>query len=324
MSNNTQTYTGTSGNDTKTGDDGKPNVFESYGVGEDNLTGGSKDDVFKLTVDLNMDTINGKDGKDTVNYSGADRGLRIDLTNGSTTAVFSIDELFGREVDTDWWFGPTKFEKKVTDLNNIENVVGTKFNDVIKGDTHDNVIEGGAGADRIDGGNGSDTASYANSAKGVYVDLNGIKVGLPGLEVRLGINGWGGDATGDVLINIENLIGSKSNDTFVGNSGNNVFSGGVGDGNHGSDNFVFKGQIGHDVITDFDAVDDDRDYLVFDKAQFKDFEDFKAKTTWIDKGDDVLIKLDDYNTITLKDVELSNLDAREFKFVDMSSGFDWI
>ncbi len=38
----------------------------------------------------------------------------------------------------------------------------------------------------------------------------------------------GGDAQGDVLLNIENLAGSALADTLVGNSGANILSGGDG------------------------------------------------------------------------------------------------
>ena len=70
---------------------------------------------------------------------------------------------------------------------------------------------GGAGADELNGGSGSDTASYAGS-----------------LSVRINLtNGRGsfGDAEGDVLIGIENIIGSERADTLLGNSGANVING---------------------------------------------------------------------------------------------------
>ncbi|MBM3527279.1 MAG: hypothetical protein FJX62_04250 [Alphaproteobacteria bacterium] len=193
-------------------------------------------------------------------------------------------------------------------------IVGTEHKDYLKGDANDNVIEGRGGADVIHGGAGNDTASYESSSKGVYVNLDGGNYGFAGQYLQFGY-GRGGDAEGDFLISIENVIGSKHNDTFVGNSQDNVFTGGVGNGNNGSDSFVFTGKIGHDTITDFDAVGDDRDYLVFDKNEFKNFDDFKAKTTWEDTGDDVVIHIGD-DSITLKNVNYNDLDSREFKFVD--------
>ena len=62
---------------------------------------------------------------------------------------------------------------------------------------------GGDGADPLDGGDGIDTASYAGSASRVDVRLSGTVVNY-------------GDATGDVLTNIENLVGSAHNDILAG------------------------------------------------------------------------------------------------------------
>jgi Ca2+-binding RTX toxin-like protein len=39
----------------------------------------------------------------------------------------------------------------------------------------------------------------------------------------------GGDASGDILIDIENLIGSQSGDTLIGDAGDNSLDGGDGD-----------------------------------------------------------------------------------------------
>ena len=50
-----------------------------------------------------------------------------------------------------------------------------------------------------------------------------------GVAVSLALGtGFGGDAEGDRLFNIENLTGSNFNDTLEGNAGNNVLAGGAG------------------------------------------------------------------------------------------------
>ena len=56
-------------------------------------------------------------------------------------------------------------------LLGFENVVGSKFADVIRGNGIDNALTRGAGADRFDGSGGSDTADYSTSAEGVQVSL---------------------------------------------------------------------------------------------------------------------------------------------------------
>ena len=80
------------------------------------------------------------------------------------------------------------------------------------------LLEGGAGANRFEGNGGSDTVSYDSSDAGVSVNLT------TGAAT-------GGHATGDVLLDIENLTGSNFADALTGDLGNNVPMGG-GDDDH--------------------------------------------------------------------------------------------
>jgi Ca2+-binding RTX toxin-like protein len=74
---------------------------------------------------------------------------------------------------------------------------------------------GGAGADLLDGGDGVDTAVYSGSATGVSINLAAGTAS-------------GGDAQGDTLISIENLVGSNYDDILIGDAGDNVLTGGAG------------------------------------------------------------------------------------------------
>ena len=58
-------------------------------------------------------------------------------------------------------------------ITNIENVVGSDYDDTLTGDEQSNVIEGGAGRDTLVGGDGDgvDTLSYENSDDWVRVTL---------------------------------------------------------------------------------------------------------------------------------------------------------
>jgi Ca2+-binding RTX toxin-like protein len=253
------------------------------------VDGGNRNDTFHLTVDEVRDFVFGRDGIDTVDYSEADRGLTIDLYNGLTTAKFSHD---GRPV-------PGEEDKVVTHLSNVENVVGTRHDDVIIGSDGDNVLEGGAGADWINGADGRDTVSYAESRAGVRINLSGQDIEGVG-------RGFGGDAQGDRLLSIENVIGSDYNDWMLGTRGNNVFTGGAG-----NDTFVFNRTMGHDTITDFDATGSNHDILQLHGA-FANFDELLAHAET--RGHDVVIRIDDHNSITLQGVRLSNLDAGDFVF----------
>ena len=122
---------------------------------------------------------------------------------------------------------------------NIENVVGSDYDDTLTGDANANVLEGGAGADVLDGGAGSDTASYESSSSGVTVNLATNSA-------------TGGDAQGDTFTSIENLTGSNYNDTLTGDANANILAGGLGNdtlsGGDGSDLFIFQMGDGTDTI----------------------------------------------------------------------------
>src|SRR4051812_23433313 len=108
-------YTGTSGNDIKTGLLLDPNIFDNYGIGQDKVTGGIYSDTFNLLVDERTDTIDGGKGVDRIDYSQSDRGLTIDLALGTVTAVFGGGAT-----------GPVHIGNVAT-LKNIEDVTGTIF-----------------------------------------------------------------------------------------------------------------------------------------------------------------------------------------------------
>jgi Ca2+-binding RTX toxin-like protein len=106
---------------------------------------------------------------------------------------------------------------------------GLAGNDMLFGGSGNDTLIGGPGADVMLGGAGSDTADYSSSPAGVTVNL------ASGL-------GAGGDAQGDVLGGIENLIGSAQADTFTGDSNANTLDGGAGadvmTGGAGNDTYV--------------------------------------------------------------------------------------
>lgn len=119
-----------------------------------------------------------------------------------------------------------------------DSILGGAGIDTILGGLGDDTIEGGLGADKIDGGNGIDTVTYANSNIGVTVNL------------AISTQTSAGDASGDVLANFENLIGSAYNDKITGNSSNNALWGGAGNDviNAGNGNDVIYGESGSDNL----------------------------------------------------------------------------
>ncbi|QDO96735.1 hypothetical protein FNB15_05335 [Ferrovibrio terrae] len=193
---------GTLGNDTITGNAAANLLFGDFG--NDTLNGGDGDDF--LRGDSGSDIINGGNGIDTVSFVGETGNIVASLAAG--TAI-KYDAGWAQYTDT---------------LSGIENLIGGDFADTLTGDANANsldggagndVLAGGAGADTLAGGNGTDTASYAASAAAVTVNLT---TGAAS----------GGDAAGDALTSIENLIGSAFADTLTGGAGANQLSGGGG------------------------------------------------------------------------------------------------
>ena len=171
------------------------------GAGDDRIDGRGGDDL--LVGGAGADTLTGGTGFDSADYSASGAAVTIDLVAGTGTG------------------GDAQGDR----LGGIERLVGSRFDDVLTGDAFDNVLVGGAGADRLTGGAGIDTADYASSSAGVTAVLGGT--------------GSGGDAQGDVLAGIENLVGSSFADVLVGDGAANALSGGAGNdrlvGNGGAD-----------------------------------------------------------------------------------------
>ena len=102
-------------------------------------------------------------------------------------------------------------------------LLGGAGDDILYGEGGSDHLEGGAGADQIYGGfenqtaftGWGDTAGYTGSSRGVSVSLATGQ-------------GSGGDAQGDRLHGIRNLVGSAHADTLTGDNENNVLEGGAG------------------------------------------------------------------------------------------------
>ena len=111
-------------------------------AGVDTLNGDNGNDV--LDGGGGGDTLNGGTGEDTVTYISSTAVISVNLDTGTASGGFANGDT----------------------LISIENVFGSRYNDVIVGDDNDNVLsghsrndslEGGLGNDTLVGGSGSDT-----------------------------------------------------------------------------------------------------------------------------------------------------------------------
>ena len=159
--------------------------------------------------------------------------------------VLDLAELGGASIDGQafaQFSAGTAIENAVTG-DGDDYLSGDGMANVLMGMRGDDTIEGGAGADTLDGGAGIDTATYQGSAEGVIARLDGTA-------------GVGGDAAGDVISNVENLVGSAFADQLIGDGSDNLLFGGAGidalDGGAGAD--VLNGGAGLDWAVYVDAA----------------------------------------------------------------------
>lgn len=197
------------------------NVFEGRD-GNDDLLGLAGDDTLAGGLGLNL--IDGGAGIDTVSYRDIAGPVGVSLQDfgggGSASASGLSDTIFGIEnVDGSEAGDFVLADDNVNRLRGFggaDDLRGLGGDDDIQGGDGDDVLMGGNGGDRLNGGTGTDTATYRLSQKPVHVDLG------------LG-QGFTGEAAGDILTSIENVIGSAHDDLLIGNGQINDLAGLAGD-----------------------------------------------------------------------------------------------
>ena len=251
---------GTSTADTLTGGANIDHLFG--GAGNDILAGGSGNDL--LYGEIGNDTLRGNDGNDALyggqgddllygeagddalwGDDGADTlegGVGADILRGGTgnDALYGgegADSLHGEDGNDYLDGGADNANDTLYGDAGDDTLLGGGGNDRLDGGAGNDQLAGGAGADILIGGDGIDTANYSASTSYVSVHLyNGTANG--------------GDAQGDTLTEIENLVGSSGADTLIGSADANWIEGGEGDdwiqGEEGDD--ALLGQGGNDTL----------------------------------------------------------------------------
>ena len=210
------------------------------GGGDDYLAGGAGNDFLfgdpgndRLSGGPGADYLDGGSGIDWAEYGSSGAGVTVDLTLAG--AQVSVGDASGDVLVNMQGIEGSLYADKLTGNDADNQLFGASGDDTLTGGGGNDFIEGGFGADKIDGGAGLDTASYAHSDAGVDVTVNGAASG--------------GDATGDTLTGIENIVGSDFNDQLVGDDSVNWLAGGLGDdqlnGKGGAD--YLDGGAGDDV-----------------------------------------------------------------------------
>lgn len=240
---NVENVTGTAFDDTLIGD-----------AGVNRLDGGAGDDL--LEGGVGADALVGGNGIDTATYENETQGITVDLAAGTASdgdTLIGIENLIGSEhadvlsgdaggnvlegLSGDDTINGGAGNDTISGGLGFDTLNGGSGDDVIDGGVGEDMIVGGAGADTLKGGTGTDTASYLASSAAVAVSLASG-------------TGSGGDAEGDTLTEIENIIGSAFADQLTGDGNANVIEGRSGDdtinGLGGDD--TLRGQAGNDVL----------------------------------------------------------------------------
>lgn len=228
-----------------------------------------------------------------------------------------------------------------------DSISGGEGDDLILGGTQFDTLDGGGGNDSIDGGMGNDKI-YGGGASDRLSGGNGNDTIEGGLGNDLLVGGRGEDFL-DGGNRQDRLVGGSEDDTLFGGNGNDVLRGGTdndyldgGAGNDGliggagfdtliggegndtligafnADQFIFEDGHGIDVIEDFEANNAPEKIVFSNLSTLNSLFDVigtgsgTAAATQV--GSDVMIDTGGGNSILLKNVLYSELDATDFIF----------
>lgn len=154
----------------------------------------------------------------------------------------------------------------------------------------------------------ANTVSYENSNSAININLGSN-------------SSSGGYATGDVLTDIENIIGSNYADTILGDDKNNTLSGGDGNdsltagvgsdvliGGNGNDKFIISSEITSAEIQDFEINRDVIDLRLFNNLN--NFQDIKSSSQYVNGN--TVINLGNSKTLTLSGINYNDLSVNNF------------
>jgi len=235
--------------------------------------GGSNNDY--VTASVANEVFNGRGGEDIVSYQESDFAV-----------VVSLDDRFGSEGDArgdtfrsiEGLVGSRLGDILIGDEN--DNILsGGSGADILLGLDGSDTLEGGFGKDTLDGGSGNDSLSGGvgddtlrggegndffdggagrdyldggseNTQEGNPSSADAVGYGSSSLAVTVSLEdgtGIGGDAEGDILVNIENIFGSQNSDDLTGSSDDNLIFGFRGNDviyGLGGDDYLEGGQGG--------------------------------------------------------------------------------
>ena len=264
---------------------GGDDAIEVEGAGD--FDGGDgKDAIGFTTSGLHVDPLTDAYGRSFIERTA---GVIVNLSTGTidddgfgnSGTVANIENVYGTDADD-----------RLTGSDEANTLSGRYGDDLLHGLGGNDILYGYYGTDRLYGDDGNDTLDGGSDTDYLY--------GGDGDDVLRGQGGY--DA----------LSGGAGNDTLEGGAGSNKMMGGSG-----ADRFLISGASDHDLITDFNPLED---RIVISTGLGADsFDDLIL----VQDGSDVLIRYLDYedsSSLRLRDVNLEMLQTWNFEFDDMYYG----
>ena len=315
------TLRGNNGNDTLTGGDGNDRVFGGAGrdtiyldSGRDIINGGSGRDKVAVSGNSNATVNLSKAGNQNTGF-GTDKFVSIEDIDGGG----GNDKLYGNNAANKiYGFGGAD---RLFGRNGNDTLSGGDGNDLLKGDSNNDKLYGGNGNDRLYLDAGTDLLNGGTGADYVYATGN-VRTRIDLASTQAQNTGYGNDR----IMNIENIFGGSSHDTYFGSNGRNIIRGNNGNdkinGRNGNDlifggrnndkltgsngNDTLKGDHGADRLFGgagkdklYAGVDSNRDVFVYTKATDSKKGSQRDLIYNFDSGeDDILLKNIDADTST--------------------------
>ena len=235
-------------------------TLDTFGL--ENLVGGNQSDLFVFDDGAVLpgiyNSIDGKAGIDTLDYSAYTTPISVDLIGGVATGVqngvASIEQVIGSSFAGNTLYGDSGDNTFYISGPGDYYIYGRGGNDTYIFDADNPLGNDVIYEDPANSGSGLDTLSFAPTTLPVTADLS---VTGSGQTVNLNLNLT-------IFGTVENLIGGDGNDILTGNSSANRITGGFGNdtlnGGGGSDTYLFADGWGTDTVTDPSGGNDTFDF----------------------------------------------------------------